>query len=195
MDLDLDHDLDHDLDLDLDLDHFLIHPQTQHTLRVVHAFMHDRVIEHVVEERVPAEDGVFRQEQLIWCIKRQQQQQPQGNRNLQQQLQQGFGRVRFKLRAMFLYNFDLEAEEVPEFLRNPDPASDTHARGCLVPISAVEDVPIRPTIPAFADLNALYIMYEAASETKRVVVTRRRSSDRKARGSGTAAGTSTAWFP
>lgn len=179
----MDLDLDHDLDLDLDLDHFLIHPQTQHTLRVVHAFMHDRVIEHVVEERVPAEDGVFRQEQLIWCIKR------------QQQLQQGFGRVRFKLRAMFLYNFDLEAEEVPEFLRNPDPASDPDARGCLVPISAVEDVPIRPTIPAFAGLNALYIMYEAASETKRVVVTRRRSSDRKARGSGTAAGTSTAWFP
>jgi hypothetical protein len=187
--MDLDHNLD--LDLDLDLDHFLIHPQTQHTLRVVHAFMHDRVIEHVVEERVPAEDGVFRQEQLIWCIKRQQQQQQQ------QQLQQGFGRVRFKLRAMFLYNFDLEAEEVPEFLRNSDPASDMHARGCLVPISAVEDVPIRPTIPAFAGLNALYIMYEAVLETKtkRVVVTRRRSSDRKARGSGTAAGTSTAWFP
>jgi hypothetical protein len=190
----MDLDLDHDLDLDLDLDHFLIHPQTQHTLRVVHAFMHDRVIEHVVEERVPAEDGVFRQEQLIWCIKRQQQQQQQQQQQLQQ-LQQGFGRVRFKLRAMFLYNFDLEAEEVPEFLRNPDPASDMHARGCLVPISAVEDVPIRPTIPAFAGLNALYIMYEAASETKRVVVTRRRSSDRKARGSGTAAGTSTAWFP
>jgi hypothetical protein len=178
--------MDLELDLDRDLDHFLIHPQTQHTLRVVHAFMHDRVIEHVVEERMPAEDGVFRQEQLIWCIKRQQQQQQQ----LQQQPQQSnFGRVRFKLRAMFLYNFDLEAEEVPEFLRNRD------ARGCIVPISAVEDVAVKPTIPAFAGLNALYIMYEAAPETKRVVVTRRRSSDRKARGSGTAAGTSTAWFP
>jgi hypothetical protein len=93
---------------------------------------------------------------------------------------------------MFLYNFDLEAEEVPEFLRNRDP---DHARGCIVPISAVEDVPVRPTIPAFAGLNALYIVYEAAPETKRVVVTRRRSSDRKARGSSTAAGTSTAWFP
>lgn len=174
-------DLDLDCDLDRDLDHFLIHPQTQHTLRVVHAFMHDRVIEHVVEERVPAEDGVFRQEQLIWCIKRQQQQ------------QQGSGRVRFKLRAMFLYNFDLEPEEVPEFLRNWNPDSD--ARGCIVPISAVEDVPVRPTIPAFASLNALYIVYEAAPETKRVVVTRRRSSAQKARGSSTAAGTSTAWFP
>lgn len=172
-------DLDLDCDLDRDLDHFLIHPQTQHTLRVVHAFMHDRVIEHVVEERVPAEDGVFRQEQLIWCIKRQQQQ------------QQGSGRVRFKLRAMFLYNFDLEPEEVSEFLRNRNP----DARGCIVPISAVEDVPVRPTIPAFASLNALYIVYEAAPETKRVVVTRRRSSAQKARGSSTAAGTSTAWFP
>ena len=184
--------MDLELDLDRDLDHFLIHPQTQHTLRVVHAFMHDRVIEHVVEERVPAEDGVFRQEQLIWCIKRQQQQQQQQHQQQQQQQQQGFGRVRFKLRAMFLYNFDLEAEEVPEFLRNRDP---DHARGCIVPISAVEDVPVRPTIPAFAGLNALYIVYEAAPETKRVVVTRRRSSDRKARGSSTAAGTSTAWFP
>jgi hypothetical protein len=94
---------------------------------------------------------------------------------------------------MFLYNFDLEAEEVPEFLRNRDPDSD--ARGCIVPISAVEDVPVRPTIPAFASLNALYIVYEAAPETKRVVVTRRRSSAQKARGSSTAAGTSTAWFP
>ena len=184
--MDLDLDLDLDRDLDRDLDHFLIHPQTQHTLRVVHAFMHDRVIEHVVEERVPAEDGVFRQEQLIWCIKRQQQQP-------QQPQQQGLGRVRFKLRAMFLYNFDLEPEEVPEFLRNRDPDSD--ARGCIVPISAVEDVPVRPTIPAFASLNALYIVYEAAPETKRVVVTRRRSSAQKARGSSTAAGTSTAWFP
>ena len=185
--------MDLELDLDRDLDHFLIHPQTQHTLRVVHAFMHDRVIEHVVEERVPAEDGVFRQEQLIWCIKRQQQQQQQQHQQQQQQQQQGFGRVRFKLRAMFLYNFDLEPEEVSEFLRNRDPDSD--ARGCIVPISAVEDVPVRPTIPAFAGLNALYIVYEAAPETKRVVVTRRRSSDRKARGSSTAAGTSTAWFP
>lgn len=142
--MDLDLDLDHDLDLDLDLDHFLIHPQTQHTLRVVHAFMHDRVIEHVVEERVPAEDGVFRQEQLIWCIKRQQQQ------------QRALSRVHFKLRAMFLYNMDLAAEELVEFLRHP-------RAEFIVPLSAVEDVVVRPTIPMFAGMNALHIMYEGSN--------------------------------
>jgi hypothetical protein len=133
--------MDLDRDLDLDLDHFLIHPQTQHTLRVVHAFMHDRVIEHVIEERVPAENGVFRQEQLIWCIKRQQQQ------------QRALSRMHSKLRAMFLYNMDLTAEELLEFLRHPKDEF-------ITPISAVEDVAVHPTIPMFAGMNALHIMYE-----------------------------------
>ena len=135
---------DLDLDLDWDLDNYLLHPQPQHSLRIVHAFMHDRVIEHVVEERVPTEDGVFRQERLIWCIKRQQEQ--------QRALSHG---AHFKLRAMFLYNMDLGAEELVEFSSKHD---------FIVPLSAVEDVAVRPTIPMFASLNALYIMYGSAAK-------------------------------
>ena len=142
-DLDPNLDLDLDLDLDWDLDNYLLHPQTQHSLRIVHAFMNDRVIEHVVEERVPTEDGVFRQERLIWCIKRQQEQ--------QRALSHG---AHFKLRAMFLYNMDLGADELVEF----DFGSK---HDFIVPLSAVEDVAVRPTIPMFASLNALYIMYDA----------------------------------
>jgi hypothetical protein len=128
-------------DLDLDLDNYLLHPQPQHALRIVHAFMHDRTIQHVVEETARMEDGVLRQEQLIWCIKRQQQQ------------QRALSRVHFKLRAMFLYNMDLAAEELVEFLRHP-------RAEFIVPLSAVEDVVVRPTIPMFAGMNALHIMYE-----------------------------------
>ncbi len=131
-------------DLDLDLDNYLLHPQPQHGLRVVHAFMHDRTIQHVVEERVEIDGGVLRQEQLIWCIKRQQQQ------------QRALSRVHFKLRAMFLYNMDLAAEELLEFLRHP-------RAEFIVPLSAVEDVVVRPTIPMFAGTNALHIMYEGSS--------------------------------
>lgn len=138
-DLDLE-DLDLE-DLDLDLDNYLLHPQPQHGLRIVHAFMHDRTIQHVVEETARIEDGVLRQEQLIWCIKRQQQQ------------QRALSRVHFKLRAMFLYNMDLAAEELLEFLRHP-------RAEFIVPLSAVEDVVVRPTIPMFAGMNALHIMYE-----------------------------------
>jgi hypothetical protein len=128
-------------DLDLDLDNYLLHPQPQHGLRIVHAFMHDRTIQHVVEERVEIDGGVLRQEQLIWCIKRQQQQ------------QRALSRVHFKLRAMFLYNMDLAAEELLEFLRHP-------RAEFIVPLSAVEDVVVHPTIPMFAGMNALHIMYE-----------------------------------
>ena len=128
-------------DLDLDLDNYLLHPQPQHALRIVHAFMHDRTIQHVVEETARMEDGVLRQEQLIWCIKRQQQQ------------QRALSRVHFKLRAMFLYNMDLAAEELLEFLQHP-------RAEFIVPLSAVEDVVVRPTIPMFAGMNALHIMYE-----------------------------------
>jgi hypothetical protein len=131
-------------DLDLDLDNYLLHPQPQHGLRIVHAFMHDRTIQHVVEETARMEDGVLRQEQLIWCIKRQQQQ------------QRALSRVHFKLRAMFLYNMDLAAEELLEFLRHP-------RAEFIVPLSAVEDVVVRPTIPMFAGMNALHIMYEGNS--------------------------------
>ena len=131
-------------DLDLDLDNYLLHPQPQHGLRIVHAFMHDRTIQHVVEETARMEDGVLRQEQLIWCIKRQQQQ------------QRALSRVHFKLRAMFLYNMDLEAEDLLEFLRHP-------RAEFIVPLSAVEDVVVRPTIPMFAGMNALHIMYEGSN--------------------------------
>jgi hypothetical protein len=126
------------------LDNYVLHPQPQHGLRVVHAFMTDYTIRHVVEERVEIDDGVLRQEQLIWCIKRQQQQ--------QQQQQQRSG-VHYKLRAMFLYNMHLAAEEVLDFVRHPKGEF-------IVPISAVEDVVVRPTIPMFAGMNALHIMYE-----------------------------------
>jgi hypothetical protein len=143
-DLDLE-DLDLE-DLDLDLDNYLLHPQPQHGLRVVHAFMHDRTIQHVVEERVEIDGGVLRQEQLIWCIKRQQQQ------------QRALSNLHFKLRAMFLYNMDLEPDELREWLHSKEPPQ----HGFIVPISAVEDVAVQPTIPMFAGMNALHIMYEAA---------------------------------
>ena len=139
------------MDLDVDLDDYLLHPQPQHSLRVVHAFMQDRdrAIEHVVEERVPLdEDGVFRQERLIWCIKQQQQQ--------QRALSHG---VHFKLRAMFLYNVDLE----PEDLLDSEGHSPGH--GFIVPLSAVEDVAVKPTIPVFASLNGLYILYAGSGNT------------------------------
>jgi hypothetical protein len=164
--------MDLDVDLDVDLDDYLLHPQPQHSLRVVHAFMQDRdrAIEHVVEERVPLdEDGVFRQERLIWCIKQQQQQ--------QRALSHG---VHFKLRAMFLYNVDLEPEDLL------DSEGHSPGRDFIVPLSAVEDVAVKPTIPVFASLNGLYILYAGSGNThsnhnhskKRVVInkcyTRRR---------------------
>ena len=139
------------MDLDVDLDDYLLHPQPQHSLRVVHAFMQDRdrAIEHVVEERVPLdEDGVFRQERLIWCIKQQQQQ--------QRALSHG---VHFKLRAMFLYNVDLEPEDLL------DDEGHSPGRDFIVPLSAVEDVAVKPTIPVFASLNGLYILYAGSGNT------------------------------
>jgi hypothetical protein len=139
----MDSDLDLDSDLDTELDNYLLHPQPQHSLRVVHAFMRDRTIEHVCDETVPMEGDVLRQEQLIWCIKRQQRQ------------QHALSRVHFKLRAMFLYNMDLAADELLDFVRCPKDEF-------ITPISAVEDVVVHPTIPMFAGLNALHIMYEAA---------------------------------
>ena len=142
-------DLDLDLDLDVYLDDYLLHPQPQHSLRMVHAFMcADRAIEHVCEEKVPTENGILRQEQLIWCIK-------------QQQLQKrALSQTHFKLRAMFLYNMDLEPEELRELLLH---SHDYTSHDFIMPISAVEDVVIRPTIPMFAHMNALYIMYEASN--------------------------------
>jgi len=134
------------VDLDLELDNYLLHPQPQHSLKIVHAFMcADRVIEHVCTETVSMEDGVLRQEQLIWCIKRQQQQ------------QRALSNLHFKLRAMFLYNMDLAPEELRDWLHAKEPQHEF-----LAPISAVEDVTVQPTIPMFASMNALYIMYEAS---------------------------------
>lgn len=148
-DPDLDLDLNADLDLDLDLDDYLLHPQPQSSLRVMHAFMNDRTIEHVREETVRVEGGVLRQEQLIWCIKQQQQQ------------QRAQCKMHFKLRAMFLYNMNLEAEEIRDFLREKESQQSQQSQRFIAPISAVEDVIIQPTIPMFARLNALHIMYEA----------------------------------
>ena len=148
-DPDLDLNADLDMDLDMDLDDYLLHPQPQSSLRVIHAFMNDRTIEHVREETVRIEDGVLRQEQLIWCIKQQQQQQ-----------QRTLNGLHFKLRAMFLYNMHLPAEEIRDFLQtNPSQQSQRF----ITPISAVEDVAIKPTIPMFARLNAMHIMYEASN--------------------------------
>jgi hypothetical protein len=137
---------------------------------VVHAFMHNRTIEHVREETVRIEDGVLRQEQLIWCIKR------------QQQRQHALRHAHFKLRAMFLYNMDLDADEMRDFAHSP---SRSHF---ITPVSAVEDVAVRPTIPMFASLNALYIMYACNNEgpqfrdgTKRVVVIQPKKHGKHAR--------------
>ena len=141
-------DLDLDVDLDVDLDDYLLHPQPVRSLRIVHAFMNERTIEHLCEETVCIEDGVLHQGQLMWCIKQQQRQ------------QFGLSRVHFKLRAMFLYNMDLAAGDVQDFLRTTQPMQQF-----ITPVSAVEDVSIQPTIPMFARLNALHIMYEASPQS------------------------------
>ena len=154
-----DEDDDLNVDLDADLDNYLLHPQSSPCLRVVHAFMNsDRAIEHVCEETVRIADGVLRQEQLIWCIKQ------------QQRLQHARSNTHFKLRAMFLYNMDLAATDMRDLLR-----SSSHHRQFLTPVSAVEDVLVRPTIPMFARLNALHIMYATTvashhQSKKRVVI-------------------------
>ena len=155
--VELDSDLDLNADLDLDLDDYLLHPQTPPCLRVIHAFMHNRIIEHVREETVRIEDGVLRQEQLIWCIKQQQQKQ-------KQQFGRGVGLMKhFKLRAMFLYNMDLNAEDMRDFFRSQSRSHESSLSSrFLTPVSAVDDVVIKPTIPMFARLNALHIMYEAS---------------------------------
>jgi hypothetical protein len=157
-----DDDDDLNVDLDADLDTYLLHPQSSPCLRIVHAFMNsDRAIEHVCEETVRIADGVLRQEQLIWCIKQ------------QQRLQHARCNTHFKLRAMFLYNMDLAATEMRDLLRS---SSFSHHRQFLTPVSAVEDVLVRPTIPMFARLNALHIMYAATPAShhhqskKRVVI-------------------------
>jgi hypothetical protein len=139
--------LDLDLDLDGELDDYVLHPQPQRSLRIIHAFMSaTRTIVHVHEETVTMENGVLRQEQLIWCIKQQQQQ------------RRAECKTHFKLRTMFLYNMDLQAEEMRDFMQTKQPSHQF-----LTPISAVEDVVIQPTIPIFARLNALHIMYEASN--------------------------------
>ena len=165
-------DLDLNADLDLDLDDYLLHPQPPPCLRIIHAFINDRrAIGHVCEETVRIEGGVLRQEQLIWCIKQQQQQ------------QFDLSRVHFKLRAMFLYNMDLEAEDMRGFLKmRPTTQSQSQF---ITPISAVEGVAIKPTIPMFARLNALHIMYEASdqhghqNQSKKRVVIRPKKYTRK----------------
>ena len=152
-------DLDLNLDLDLDLDDYLLHPQPAPCIRIIHAFMNNNhIIEHVCEETVRIEDGVLRQEQLIWCIKQQQQKQ-------KQQFGRGVGLMKhFKLRAMFLYNMDLNAEDMRDFFRSQSRSHESSLSSrFLTPVSAVDDVVIKPTIPMFARLNALHIMYEASN--------------------------------
>jgi hypothetical protein len=105
----------------------------------------DRNIEHVCEETVPIENGRLLQEKLIWCIKQQQ----------QRQREQCSG-THFKLRAMFLYNMDLQAVDMQDLLRT----TDGHRFRFLMPISALDDVVIKPSIPMFARLNALHILYQ-----------------------------------
>ena len=108
----------------------------------------DRTIEHVCEETVPIENGTLLQEKLIWCIKQQQ----------RRQREQCSG-THFKLRAMFLYNMDLPAVDMQDLLRT----TDGHRFRFLVPISALDDVVIKPSIPMFARLNALHILYQNGS--------------------------------
>jgi hypothetical protein len=94
---------------------------------------------------VPIENGTLLQEKLIWCIKQQQ----------RRQREQCNG-THFKLRAMFLYNMDLPAVDMQDLLRT----NDCHRFRFLVPISALDDVVIKPSIPMFARLNALHILYQ-----------------------------------
>jgi hypothetical protein len=144
-------------DLSMELDDYLLHPQQQHTLRIVHAFMqNERKIEHVCEEMVPIDNGTLLQEKLIWCIKK------------QQQRQREECKMHFKLRAMFLYNMDTKGDDIQNFLHSSNNYNNNNnSNNCdfnfLVPISALDDVSIKPSIPMFAHLNALYILYEASN--------------------------------
>jgi hypothetical protein len=110
----------------------------------------------------------LRQEQLIWCIKQQQQQ------------QHALSRVRFKLRAMFLYNMDLEPDEIRDFCAHSRPHSQF-----ITPVSAVEDVAVRSAIPMFANLNALYIMYEASTPGQQLNQSKKRVVIQHKKGKGT----------
>jgi hypothetical protein len=173
-DLDVDLDVGLDVDLDVDLDNYLLHPQPQRSLRIVHAFMDDHVIEHVCEETVATEDGVLRQEQLIWCIKR------------QQQRQRALRHAHFKLRAMFLYNMDLEPDEIRDFCAHSRPHPHPHPHPQFItPVSAVEDVAVRSAIPMFASLNALYIMYEASTPGQQLNQSKKRVVIQHKKGKGT----------
>jgi len=137
------------LDLNKELDDYLLHPQPQHCLRIVHAFMQtERKIEHVFEEIAPIENGTLIQGKLIWCIKQ------------QQRRQREQCKMHFKLRGMFLYNMNIDSGDMQNFL------DSCHEFNFLVPISALDDVVIKPTIPMFSNLNALYILYEASNDTK-----------------------------
>ena len=167
---DADLDVGLDVDLDVDLDNYLLHPQPQRSLRIVHAFMDYHVIEHVCEETVATEYGVLRQEQLIWCIKR------------QQQRQRALRHAHFKLRAMFLYNMDLEPDEIRDFCAHS--RSNPHPQ-FITPVSAVEDVAVRSAIPLFASLNALYIMYEASTPGQRLNQSKKRVVIQHKKGKGT----------
>jgi len=137
------------VDLNTELDDYLLHPQPQHRLRIVHAFMQtERTVEHVFEEMAPIENGTLLQGRLIWCIKQ------------QQRRQREQCKMHFKLRAMFLYNMNIHSADMQNFL------DSYHRFNFLVPISALDDVVIKPTIPMFSHLNALYIFYEASPDSK-----------------------------
>jgi hypothetical protein len=142
------------MDLNLELDDYLLHPQPHRNLRMVHAFMQgDRKIEHVCEEVVPIENGTLLQEKLIWCIKKQQQQKREQCK------------MHFKLRGMFLYNMDITPDEVQDFLKsNNGCANGKENCRFIVPISALDNVAIKSSIPMFSHLTALHVLYEASAE-------------------------------
>jgi hypothetical protein len=141
------------MDLNLELDDYLLHPQPHHKLRIVHAFMQtERKIEHVCEEVVSIENSTLPQDKLIWCIKQQQQQQREQFK------------THFKLRGMFLYNMDITPDVVHEFLHSNVKKNENGKWRFLVPISALDDMTVKPSIPMFARLTALHILYEASNQ-------------------------------
>ena len=97
--------------------------------------------------------GTVARDQLLTCIKRNQTQ----------------NEIKYKLKHLVRFNFDLHPLEITDFLKEPkhDPLNGaakstdlTTGLRFLTPEKYFDDLPFRPTISIFQDLNALYFIFQ-----------------------------------